>query len=166
MGGNEIEISEHHAGGIIATAEDLENTEANVTVYDLNQKTMQALQTLAAFEKAGENLDVVNSEGHVLFADVRATMDEFNGTEPRTHVGSVAWLPGMSRQCLHGHVGVLLKIQRLSRVTEATKKADNAQDQVRAHRERCRRVSAEYGTAEEDLNECLGGSGPARTQYH
>ena len=27
--------------------------------------------------------------------------------------------------------------------------------QVRDHRERCRRVSAEYGTAEEDLNECL-----------
>ena len=27
--------------------------------------------------------------------------------------------------------------------------------QVRAHRERCPPVSAEYGTAEEDLNECL-----------
>ena len=46
-----------------------------------------------------------------------------------------------------------------ARVTEAKRKEDDAQDQVRAHRERCRRVSAEYKTAEEDLNECLGCAG-------
>ena len=43
-----------------------------------------------------------------------------------------------------------------TRVTEAKRKADDAQDQIRAHRERCRRVLVEYETAEEDLIECLG----------
>ena len=37
--------------------------------------------------------------------------------------------------------------------------ADEAHDQIRAHRDRCRRVSAEYGTAQKDLNECLGAMG-------
>ena len=37
------------------------------------------------------------------------------------------------------------------------KKSKKKKYHVRAHRERCRRVSAEYGTAEEDLNECLVG---------
>ena len=43
---------------------------------------MQALDTLAAvyavFEKVGENLNVENSEGDILYADVRAAMEEFN----------------------------------------------------------------------------------------
>ena len=34
--------------------------------------------------------------------------------------------------------------------------ADEAHDQIRAHRDRCRRVWTECGTAEEELNECLG----------
>ena len=38
----------------------------------------------------------------------------------------------------------------------SAKKGKKKTYQVRDHRERCRRVSAEYGTAEEDLNECLG----------
>ena len=56
------------------------NTEANANVCDFNQKTMQALETLAAvyavFEKAGENLNVETSE--VLCADGRAATEEFN----------------------------------------------------------------------------------------
>ena len=39
------------------------------------------------------------------------------------------------------------------RITETTRKADDAHDQIRAHRDR---VSAEFETAEEELNECLG----------
>ena len=35
-------------------------------------------------------------------------------------------------------------------------KADESHDQIRDHKHRRRRVSAEYGTAEEDLNECRG----------
>ena len=63
------------------------NTETNAKVYDLNQKTMQALDALAAvyavFEKAGENLNVENSTGDVLFADVLAAMDEQNQERTR-----------------------------------------------------------------------------------
>ena len=51
-------------------------------VYDLNQKTMQTLESPAVvhavFEKAGGNLDVENSECDVVFAESRAAMDEFN----------------------------------------------------------------------------------------
>ena len=39
-----------------------------------------------------------------------------------------------------------------TKFNEARKRADDAQDQVEVHRERCRRLSAVYGTAEEDLN--------------
>ena len=46
-----------------------------------------------------------------------------------------------------------------TRVAETKRKVDDVQDLIRAHRERCRRVSEEYGTAEEDLNECPGRMG-------
>ena len=48
-------------------------------MYDLNQRTMQALNNLtivhATFEQAGANLEVEISEGDLLFADVRAAME-------------------------------------------------------------------------------------------
>ena len=48
-------------------------------MYDLKQKTMQALNTLAVvcatFEKASADLEVENSEGDMLHADVRAAME-------------------------------------------------------------------------------------------
>ena len=40
--------------------------------------------------------------------------------------------------------------------TETKRKADDAHDQVRAHRDRCRGATTESVTAEEDLNDCLG----------
>ena len=46
-----------------------------------------------------------------------------------------------------------------AKFNEAKRKADHTQDQSEVHRERCRRMSAEYGTAEEDLNDCLGRMG-------
>ena len=58
MGGIEREVPEHRAkkGSLSQTYK--KNTEANAKVYDLNEKRMQALETLAAvyaiFEKAGE----------------------------------------------------------------------------------------------------------------
>ena len=36
------------------------------------------------------------------------------------------------------------------------RKADYAHDKIRAHWDRCRRATAEFVTAEEDLNDCLG----------
>ena len=59
----------------------MKNTEANVQVHDLNQKTMQALGSLAAayavFEKAGGKLNVGNSECDVILEESRAATDEF-----------------------------------------------------------------------------------------
>ena len=52
-----------------------------------------------------------------------------------------------------------------TRVAETKRKADDAQDLIRAHRECCRRVSAEYGTAKKDLNECLGRMRPAHARH-
>ena len=49
------------------------------------RRAMQALDTLAAMyavlEKARANLDVENSEGDILYADVRAAVEEFNECE-------------------------------------------------------------------------------------
>ena len=57
----------------------LEKTEANAKVYDPNEKTMQALESLAvvyaAFEEAGEPL---NKELGVRLAESQAAMEEFN----------------------------------------------------------------------------------------
>ena len=56
-------------------------TEENAKVCGLNQKTMQALESLAAvaaFEKAGEDLNKGNSECDIVFAESQAAMEEFN----------------------------------------------------------------------------------------
>ena len=50
-------------------------------------------------------------------------------------------------------------VDAVKRTAETKRKADNAHDQIRAHRDRCRRATAEFVTAEEDLNDCLGRKG-------
>ena len=90
--------------------------------------------------------------------------------EPRTHAGVLHDSPESLENPPHVHAGVHVKIKDHrdfhdmaccglqdagTRVTEAKRQADDAQDQIRAHREHSRRVSAEYGTAEEDPNECV-----------
>ena len=50
-------------------------------------------------------------------------------------------------------------------VPSAKRVADDVQDEVKAHGERRRRVSAEYGTAREDLNECLGCVGQLTSDF-
>ena len=42
------------------------------------------------------------------------------------------------------------------RITETKRKADDAHDQMRTHRDRCRRATKEFEMAEEDLNDSLG----------
>ena len=84
------------------------STEANTKVYDLNQKTMQALGSLAGvyatFEEAWANLENDNSEGDPLYADAcvfygRACKGSATpGPLPRRSEG----LPPKPRQCLHG----------------------------------------------------------------
>ena len=72
------------------------NTEANANVNDLNQKTMQALDTLAAvyavFGKAGGNLNVENFRRE---RSLRKCARRHGGVQrgpaqPRTHAGSAA----------------------------------------------------------------------------
>ena len=54
-----------------------------------------------------------------------------------------------------------------TRFNEAKRKADDTQDQVQVHRGRCRRLSAVYGTPEENLSEGLGRMGELiRQQKH
>ena len=54
-------------------------------VYDLNQRTMEALNNpalvYATFEQAGANLEVEISEEDLLFADVRPTMEKFTDAQ-------------------------------------------------------------------------------------
>ena len=72
---------------------------ANTKVYDLNQRTMQALNNpaivYATFEQAGANL---LSEGDLLFAAVRTAVEEFAEalTAPATHTRRTEGLPGVS----------------------------------------------------------------------
>ena len=46
-----------------------------------------------------------------------------------------------------------------TRTTETKRKADDAHDRIRSHRDRCRRATEELKTAEEDLNDGLGRMG-------
>ena len=46
-----------------------------------------------------------------------------------------------------------------TRTFETKRKADDAHDRIRTHWDRCRRVTKELETAEEDLNDSLGGMG-------
>ena len=123
-------------------------------------------ETLAAvyavFEKAGGNLNVENSEGDSLHADGRAAMEEFNEAQHNQE---------RTRGVLHDSWESLddafVEFKEACRgledagktITETKRKADDAHDRIRAHRVRCRRVSAEFETAEEDLNECLARMG-------
>ena len=56
------------------------NTEANTKVYDLNEKTMQALGRLvgvyATFEDTWSNVEQEIYEGHILFAEACVATDE------------------------------------------------------------------------------------------
>ena len=46
-----------------------------------------------------------------------------------------------------------------TRTIETERKADDAHDRIRSHRDRCRRATKELKTAEEDLNDSLGRMG-------
>ena len=45
------------------------------------------------------------------------------------------------------------------RTGETKRKADDAHDRIRKHRDRCRRARKELGTAEEDLNDSIKSTG-------
>ena len=96
------------------------NTEANAKVVDLNQRTMNALETLAflysTFEKARKDLNKEVELFHKDFQEMQEAM---------------------------------------SKVMEAQRFTEIAQEQVCDRRERYRRLSVECAAAEECLNEGL-----------
>ena len=97
------------------------NTEANAKVYDLNQKTMQALESLAAvhavFEKSGKDLNVGSSECDTVFAESRAAMNEFNVVQQDQERArdELYDAQGRPRHGLHGLARVDVEGWRLSR---------------------------------------------------
>ena len=156
VGGNEREVPEHRRLQKILSNKKgslsqlyKKNTGANAKVFDFNQKTMQALETLAAV------------------GDGRAVMEEFN--EAQHNQERTRGVLHDSRESLENAFVVFTEACRGledagKMVAETKRKADEAHDQIRAHRDRCSRVSVEYGTPEEDLNEC-GTHGPAHTRH-
>ena len=116
------------------------NNEANAKVHDLNQKTMQALNTVAvvyaAFEQAGANLEVENSEADMLHADVRAAMEEFDDAQQNQER-----MRGELKDSQKGldSASVVFKESNRNledagkRLTETKWEADDAHDQLRAH---------------------------------
>ena len=134
---------------------------------------MQSGETLAAvyavFEKAGGNMNVENSEGdslHDRWARRHGGVQLF-AAEPRTHARSVAGpleqVATMPSWNSKKHAAAWRTQGK--RITETKRKAGDAHVQIRAHRDRCRRVSAEFEAAEEDLNECLASNGAAQTRH-
>ena len=140
-------------------------------MYDLNQRTTQALNNLAienaTFEQAGANLEVETSEEGLLFADVRTAMEEF--TEALQHQERMQGELKDFQVCLDNAFGELKEANRNledagkrivetnaefreanrnkedagRRTTETKRKADDDHDRTRSHRDRCRRASKE-----------------------
>ena len=127
----------------------------------------------AAFEKAGEDLNVGNSGCDIVFTESQAAMDEFNVAQQNQervrqklydaqegHAMALVELQEKMSKVNDGQEVVVMKCRDLkdsgAKFNEADRKADDAHDQVKAHRERCHRLSVVYGTAEEDPNEALG----------
>ena len=127
---------------------------------------MEALKNLyATFEQAGANLEVEVSEGDLLFADVRTAME--GPTEAQQHKERLQGELTSSRESLD--VALVDMKESMTKVDdsrevhdvvwrdpqaagtrafEMKRNADDAQDQVRAHRDRCRRETKELETAE------------------
>ena len=123
---------------------------------------MQALNCLAlvcaTFEQARANLEVGNPEGDLLHADVRAAMEDFDEAKQNQER-----MRGELKDFLESLDSAFAEFNEANRnlddpgkgITE-TRKADDAHEQMRTHRDRCRRATKEFETAEDDFNECLG----------
>ena len=146
-------------------------------MYDLKQKTMQALNTLAVvcatFEKASADLELENSDGDMLHAEVRAAMEEFNeahrnqqrmrgelkDSRKSLDIAIMDMKESMSnlKDCRDLHDAAHGGLEDGGKRTAETKwKADDALDQMTAHRDRCRRATAEFVAAVENFSDCLG----------
>ena len=135
------------------------NTEANTKVYDLNQKTMLALDRLACVyatvEEAWANLEnEKNSEGDILYAEACGAMDELARAQQHQ-----ARCQGEVKRCCESLVRDLSNFRARLEVAcddladagmktiDLQKKADDAHDGTCSHRDSCRRATEELETA-------------------
>ena len=125
---------------------------------------MQALNTLAVVYATFEQ---------ALHADVRAAVEEFNEAQQNQErmrgelkvsqesldiaIMDVQETTSKLKDCRGLHSAAYQSLEDAGkRTTETKRKADDTQDQIRAHWDRCRRATEEFVTAEEDLHDCLG----------
>ena len=127
-------------------------------MYDLNQRTMQALNNLAivyaTFEQAGANLEVAISEEDLLHTEVRVSVDELSEAQryqDRLHgevkdsreslviaVLDVEEATSKLKDCRDHHDATSRSLEDEGKKTIETKrKADDAHDRIRTHRDRC-----------------------------
>ena len=111
----------------------------------------------------------------MLHADVRAAMEEEDFNEAQQNQermpGKVSTLPSWTCKRPRPnsktvgrdlHDAAYRSLEDASkRITETKRKADDALDQIRAHKDRCRRATTDFVTAKEELNDCLGPFGAA-----
>ena len=158
--------------GNCTASTDKKNTEANTKVCDLNQTTMQALDVLAEeygiFEETIENVTDETEEGDMLFAvayelmeeldkaqnDQDHLQDELEATRESMGIASKEFTNCWAHlntgfrevsncRALHDVMCVDLK-NACQRTAELKRKADDAHERTRSHRERCRRATKEH----------------------
>ena len=121
--------------------------EASTNECDLNQKTMQALDRLAdvyaTFEDTWSNVKNETAEGDLPFVEAEEAMDQLAAAQQ--HQARFQDLDDAA--CADPD-------DASQRTIELKRKADDAHDRTRSHRERCWRATKEYMMADDSLG-CL-----------
>ena len=125
-------------------------------MYDLNQKTMQALGRLAevyaTFEDTWANVETETAESDLLFQHQARFQEELKSSRESFNI---AFREFNNCRALHDAACVDLEDTR-QRTIELKRKADDAHERTRSHRERCRRATKDHMRAEEVLINSLG----------
>ena len=138
-------------------------------MYDLHRRTTQALNNLAIvyaiFGQAGANLEVDISEGDLFFADVRTAMEVLTEAQQNQErlqgelknswrsldiaIMDVQESTSKLDDCRDLHDAACRSLEGAGkRTTETKRKAEDAHDRIRTHRDRCRRATMELQTAD------------------
>ena len=132
------------------------STEANTKVYDLNQKTMQVMDVLAEeYEILEETVKQVTHETEELDKaqkDQDRLQDELEATCESMVIASREF-----SNCRAPHEVTCVDLKKACEWTaELKRKADDAPERTRSHRERCRRATKEHTKSEASINHSLG----------
>ena len=164
---SKLEVSEHEEEDLWAPQKVLssrkgslsatynKNTEANTKVFDLNQKTIQALDRLAGvyatFEDAWANLGSENSEVDTFMPKRTGAMDELAKAQPHQarcqdevfcscESLNIAFRKVNNCGALHGAACDDLA-DAGTKTIDLKRKADDAHDRTGSHKERCWRAT-------------------------